>query len=104
MAREWSKVRADAAGLIDEEKVAAAKETLRAEVRAARLADVRRSQKVTQSEVAKGMGVAQPRVSAIEHGKLTHTEVGTLAAYVDALGGKLRIVADFDDQTIVVHD
>ncbi len=104
MAREWSKVRADAAGLIDEEKVAAAKETLRAEVRAAQLADVRRSQKVTQSAVAKGMGVAQPRVSAIEHGKLAHTEVGTLAAYVDAIGGRLRIVVDFDDETIVVRD
>ena len=50
------------------------------------------------------MGVAQPRVSAIEHGKLAHTELGTLAAYVDALGGKLRIVADFDDRSIVVHD
>jgi predicted XRE-type DNA-binding protein len=104
MAREWNKVRADAAGLIDEEKVAAAKETLRAEVRAARLADVRKSQKVTQSDVARGMGVAQPRVSAIEHGKLTHTEVGTLAAYVDALGGRLRIVVDFDDESIVVRD
>jgi len=50
------------------------------------------------------MGVAQPRASAIEHGQLARTEVGTLAAYVAALGGTLRIVADFADQSVVVHD
>lgn len=104
MAREWNKVRADAAGHINETRVAVAKEALRDQVRAARLAEIRKAQKVTQAEVARGMGVAQPRVSAIEHGQLAHTEVGTLAAYVATLGGTLRIVADFADQSIVVHN
>jgi hypothetical protein len=30
---------------------------------------------------------------------LERGEVGTLAAHVKALGGKLKIVADFDDET-----
>ena len=69
-----------------------------AESRAHRLAEVRRRQQTTQVEVAKAMGVTQARVSRIEKGQLERTEVETLAAYVRALGGKLRIVADFGDE------
>lgn len=36
-------------------------------------------------------------VSAIEHAKPGTTELRTLAAYVEALGGRLEIVADFGD-------
>ena len=36
------------------------------------------------------MGVTQARVSRIERGQLERTEVDTLAAYVKALGGKLK--------------
>ena len=41
------------------------------------------------------MGVSTPRVSAIEHGEIDRTEVATLRSYVRALGGELRVVADF---------
>ena len=44
------------------------------------------------------MGVTQPRVSAIERGELDTVTLSTLRAYVHALGGKLRVVADFGDQ------
>jgi hypothetical protein len=46
------------------------------------------------------MGVTQGRVSAIEHAKPGATELRTLAAYVEALGGRLEIIADFGDERL----
>ncbi|MFJ3976216.1 XRE family transcriptional regulator [Streptomyces sp. NPDC090021] len=66
-------------------------------VRAHRLAEVRKRQHTTQVQ-AEAMGVTQARVSRIENGELARSEVETLAAYVRALGGKLKIVAEFGDE------
>lgn len=70
-------------------------ERLLAEVRAYKLAEIRREQDLTQRDIADSMGVSTPRISAIEHGEIDRTEVATLRAYVRALGGELRVVADF---------
>jgi predicted XRE-type DNA-binding protein len=67
-------------------------------VRAWHLAQVRAEQDRTQDEVAQAMAVTQPRVSAIERGDLDTVTLSTLRAYVRALGGKLRVVADFGDR------
>jgi DNA-binding XRE family transcriptional regulator len=67
-------------------------------VRAWHLAQVRAEQDRTQADVAQVMGVKQPRVSAIERGELGTVTLSTLRAYVHALGGKLRVVADFGDR------
>ncbi|MFE9825157.1 XRE family transcriptional regulator [Streptomyces sp. NPDC005791] len=67
-----------------------------------RLAELRKRQHTTQVQVAEVMGVTQARVSHIEKGQLERSEVDTLAAYVKALGGKLKIVADFGDETYVL--
>jgi transcriptional regulator with XRE-family HTH domain len=56
-----------------------------------RLAELRKRQHTTQVQVAEAMGVTQARVSRIEKGQLERSEVDTLAAYVKALGGKLKI-------------
>jgi hypothetical protein len=45
------------------------------------------------------MGVSQARVSRIEKGQLDKSEVETWAAYVKAVGGKLKIIADFGDES-----
>jgi transcriptional regulator with XRE-family HTH domain len=68
-----------------------------------RLAQVRRSQARTQLEVAREMGVSQSRVSSIERGEMSRTELGTLDAYVSAMGGRLRVVAEFEDGTVALH-
>ncbi|MFD3677886.1 helix-turn-helix domain-containing protein [Streptomyces sp. NPDC058613] len=73
-----------------------------AAVRAHRLAEVRKRQHTTQVQVAEAMGVTQARVSRIENGELERSEVETLAAYVRALGGKLKIVAEFGDEQYVL--
>ncbi|GAA3376958.1 helix-turn-helix domain-containing protein [Streptomyces sannanensis] len=84
------------------EEKQAAMDRLMAEVRAYRLAEIRQEQSLTQKDVAKTMGVSAPRVSAIEHGDADRTEVATLRSYVEALGGRLRVVADFGDTEYTV--
>ena len=73
----------------DKAAIAAGMERLRAEQRAYRIAEMRRR-----------LGITQGRVSAIEHAKPGTTELRTLAAYVEALGGRLEIIADFGDQRL----
>jgi DNA-binding XRE family transcriptional regulator len=84
----------------DKASITAGMQQLRAEQRAWRLADMRRRLGITQAEVATRMGVTQGRVSAIEHAKPGATELRTIAAYVEALGGRLEIIADFGDQRL----
>lgn len=80
------------------EDMVRAREVTDDHVRAWHLAQVRAEQDRTQEEVAHVMGVRQPRVSAIERGELDVVTLSTLRAYVRALGGSLRVVADFGDQ------
>ena len=70
------------------------------QLRAFRLAEMRRRLGITQAQVAARMGITQGRVSAIEHAKPGTNELRTLAAYVEALGGRLEIIADFGDQRL----
>ena len=44
------------------------------------------------------MGLSVARVSQIEHGEVASFEV--IARYVEALGGRLDLVADFGDRTV----
>jgi len=102
-ARSWEDLEQDLEFTAAEhEQISTGAQRLIAEARAFRLADVRRRQHTTQVEVAKAMGVTQARVSRIEKGQLERSEVDTLAAYVQALGGKLKIIADFGDETYVL--
>jgi len=50
--------------------------------------------------VAKRMKVSQSRLSRIERRDLSHTELGTLKSYVEALGGQFEIRATFGDESI----
>lgn len=86
----------------EQEAVRSGADRMIAGARAQRLAEVRKRQNATQVEVAAAMGVSQARVSKIEQGELERSEVETLAAYVKALGGKLKIIADFGDESYVL--
>ena len=50
------------------------------------------------------MGVSQARVSRMEHGDIERMQVESIAAYVAAIGGHLRLVADFDQATTTFVD
>jgi hypothetical protein len=53
---------------------------------------------LTQREVAERMGLAQPEVSKLERRR--DVRLSTARAYVAALGGRLGLVARFDDGDI----
>lgn len=64
-----------------------------------RLAHERKQRGLTQAQLAQTMGVTAGRVSQIERGELT---IEAIARYVQALGGRLDIVASFADHTLTV--
>jgi DNA-binding XRE family transcriptional regulator len=68
---------------------------LLAEARAWRLVEMRQERGYTQQQVAERMGVSKGRVSQIESGQVSGTDV--VARYVEALGGSLMMVAVFAD-------
>lgn len=103
MAKNWSQVRHEAAPLLDAQQIENAKKQLDEQVRAYRLAEVRRRQGERQVEVARRMNVSQSRLSRIERGDLSHTELGTLKSYVEALGGTFEVRAKFGDESIQLN-
>jgi DNA-binding XRE family transcriptional regulator len=70
------------------------------EARGWRLADMRKRRGLTQEHVANQMGISVARVSQIENGDVSTQEV--LTRYVAALGGTLRLIADFGDEQLKV--
>ena len=100
MAKSWQEIRAERPPR--EDRVEAHRARMDAEVRAYRLREVREGQGVTQVELAERMHVTQPSVSALERGDLERAGIATIRAYVEALGGKLDIVANFGDERIVI--
>jgi phage shock protein A len=71
--------------------------------RARTLAEQRTRLGLTQSEVADRMGVPQPRVAAIENADPGTTDLRTLVSYVEALGGRLELTAEFGPDRIVLR-
>jgi predicted XRE-type DNA-binding protein len=103
MARNWRDIRAEAIaqGRLDPARADAARKEMHEAVRTQRLADIRKAHgHARQADVAAIMGVSQARVSKLESGDLSHSELGTLQSYVAALGGQLRIVADFAESSL----
>ena len=62
------------------------------------LAETRKQLGLAQKDIAAALGVSIARISQIEHGEVTSFEV--IARYVEALGGRLDLVADFGDRTV----
>jgi DNA-binding XRE family transcriptional regulator len=65
-----------------------------------RLAEERKRRGLTQAQLAKTMGVTAGRVSQIERGEVA--TIDAVARYVEALGGRLDLVASFGDYTLTV--
>jgi len=75
---------------------ASARRELENQIVSYQLSELRKQQGLTQQQVAVGMGVSQRRVSAIERGEVDHSELATLRAYVQALGGSISVIVDVD--------
>lgn len=79
-------------------KIAARAATLVAEERS--LQELRQAHKLTQKKMAEVLGIGQDSVSRLE--QRSDLLISTLRNYVEAMGGKLSLVAEFPDQKPVV--
>ena len=70
------------------------------ELAAHNLGELRRARAVTQAELARRLDRAQPAVSAME--KTDDHLVSTVRAVVESLGGRLEVVAVFDDERVPI--
>ncbi|MGD0798070.1 MAG: helix-turn-helix transcriptional regulator [Acidobacteriaceae bacterium] len=60
---------------------------------------LRKARKITQTQLAKKLGVKQEQISRIE--KRTDLHVSTLRRSIEALGGSLSLIAEFPDGAAV---
>lgn len=60
------------------------------------LRDLRRARTLTQKRIAKKLGIGQESVSKLE--SRSDLMISTLRNYVEAMGGKLSLVAEFPDR------
>lgn len=63
------------------------------------LGELRRSLDVTQVQLASRLAVSQATVSKFEK---SNPAVSTVRRYVEALGGRLEVVAVFDDDRVLL--
>ena len=57
------------------------------------LRDLRRAHELTRQDVGESLGIGQEGVSRLEKG--TDLLLSTLRGYVEAMGGRLRLIAEF---------
>ncbi len=80
-------------GITDEQMDDARKRT-QAYVDSYKLREARKAAGLTQVEIAERIGVSQNRISRMEDGDLSVMSVDSIRRYIEALGGKLMLVAD----------
>ena len=64
------------------------------------LHELRRARELTQRDMAKLLKVNQPAVSKLE--QRADVYVSSLRSYIEAVGGKLKIVAEFPEGEIAI--
>lgn len=103
-AQNWKAVRAEAVvdGRVNGKRVAELKGKALAQVRAHRLAEVRGATGLNQEERSRRLGISQSRVSRIERGDLEKTELATLRAFVQALGGDIEVTVKLGEERFLI--
>jgi transcriptional regulator with XRE-family HTH domain len=66
------------------------------------LAELRQARRHSQEELARALKVNQPAVAKLE--KRTDMYVSNLRRYVEALGGQLKITAEFPEGEVVISN
>lgn len=66
------------------------------------LRDLRHAHRLTQEDVGESLGIGQEGVSRLE--KRTDLLISTLRSYVEAMGGHLRLIAEFPNRPPVALD
>ena len=97
MAKKWSELRAGMSAEAQTRSAAHA-EAMLVELE---LAELRRARDRTQVDVAQAMNKEQASVSKLE--RRDDMYLSTLQAYVQALGGELKLIASFPDADIQIR-
>ncbi len=63
------------------------------------LQELRKKQKLTQTDIAQLLGIKQENVSRLERRNNVH--LSTLKDYIHAIGGKLHLIVEFPDQELI---
>ena len=64
------------------------------------LHELRRARALTQQELAQMLEVNQPAISKLE--QRADVYISSLRSYIEAVGGKLKIVADFPEGEVTI--
>ena len=64
------------------------------------LHELRRARAMTQRDLARTLNVNQPAVSKLE--QRTDVYVSSLRSYIEAVGGRLKIVAEFPEGEVAI--
>jgi hypothetical protein len=96
MSRKSVKFQDFVAELPKREKIAIDARTKQLVAEEMTLRDLRKARELTQVRLAESLGIGQESVSRLE--KRSDLLLSTLRSYVEAMGGHLRLVADFPDR------
>ena len=66
------------------------------------LQQVRKARHLTQEQMARALKVGQDSISRME--RRSDLMISTLRSYIEAMGGTLKIVAEFKEGTAVLSD
>jgi predicted XRE-type DNA-binding protein len=99
--RTWREIRAERSK-VTPDRQAAIDNAVRTEVARMHLAELRRARHLSQVQIAETLDMRQGDVSRLE--RQTDMYLSTLARFVAASGGRLRIVAEYEDADPVEID
>ena len=86
-------------GIIEEDMQRADRE-VQSNIDAYNLRAARKASHLAQVDIMKAMGVSQNRVSRMENGDIGVMDVDGVHRYVEAVGGKLKLIAELPTGTI----
>ena len=66
------------------------------------LHELRRARALTQQELAETLNVNQPAVAKLE--QRADIYVSSLRSYIEAVGGRLKIIAEFPDGEVTINN
>ena len=75
----------------DPDRIQAFEQEMRTQMKAYRLRELRKQAGLTQTDVARRIGVSQRQISKIENGSIENSRVSTIGKYVEAIGGELSL-------------
>ena len=87
---------------VTDEQMDDARRSTREYIDAYVLRETRLACNMTQVDLAATMGVSQNRISRMENGDLATMSLDTIRRYVEALGGKLSLVAEMPTGKVVL--